>query len=198
MSDHHSFGELYVDAQRSFATLAATLTPHEWATPVPCCPGWTVRDVLSHVVGLTDDVLAGNVEGAASEPWTAAQVERLRDVPVAELLSRWDSQAAAAGALFDAIGEGRPPFDCCSHEHDVRHAIGRPGNRDSVVVAAGAASVGRGITVPDGLSDFELFRSRLGRRSADQVRAYAWAQPPDDVQLSGWFIFGPSPVDIDE
>jgi uncharacterized protein (TIGR03083 family) len=198
MSDRPSFSELYVAAQRSFAALAASFTSNDWSTPVPCCPGWTVRDVLSHVVGLTDDVLAGNVEGAASDPWTAAQVERLRETSVAELLARWDAQAAAAGALFDAIGEARPPFDCCSHEHDVRHALGRPGNRDSVVVAAGAASVRRSITVPDGLSDFEVFRSRLGRRSAAQVRAYAWVEPPDDAQLTGWFIFGPSLADIDE
>jgi uncharacterized protein (TIGR03083 family) len=198
MSDHPSFSELYLDAQRSFAALAASFTPNDWATPVPCCPGWTVRDVLSHVVGLTDDVLAGNVDGAASEPWTAAQVERLREAPVAELFARWDAQVGPAGALFDAIGEARPPFDCCTHEHDVRHAVGRPGNRDSIVVTAGGASVRRGVTVPDGLSDFEVFRSRLGRRSLAQVRAYAWAEPPDDAQLTGWFIFGPSLVDIDE
>ena len=47
---------LYLAAQRSFVELARTLSPDQWATPVPCTPGWCVRDVLSHVAGVTDDV----------------------------------------------------------------------------------------------------------------------------------------------
>lgn len=193
-----TIAELYLGAQRSFVDLARSLTAQEWATPVPCCPGWTVRDLLSHVVGLADDVLAGRIEGVATDPWTAAQVERNRHVTVGELLAQWDSQVAGAAELFDAIGERRPPFDCCSHEHDVRQAIARPGNRDSGVLVAGAASMRRGVDVPPGLSDFEVFRSRLGRRSADQVLAYDWPAPPTAEQLDAWFAFGPSPFDIEE
>ena len=38
----------YLAAQRSFVALARDLSADDWAAPVPCCPGWTVRDVLSH------------------------------------------------------------------------------------------------------------------------------------------------------
>lgn len=35
---------------RRLATLAAELSPEEWARPTDC-PGWTVRDVVAHVAG---------------------------------------------------------------------------------------------------------------------------------------------------
>ena len=45
-------------------------------TPVPACPGWTVRGVLSHVVGIPADVRRGSLPGPDDGPrWTAAQVE---------------------------------------------------------------------------------------------------------------------------
>lgn len=43
--------------------------------PVPHCPYWTVRDLLAHMIGVPEDVLAGDVEGAGSDRWTRAQVE---------------------------------------------------------------------------------------------------------------------------
>jgi len=51
-----------------------------------------------------------------------------------------------------------------------------------------------------GVSRFELFRSRLGRRSRPQVRAYDWAGADDDIEtvLGDWFSFGPSPLPIVE
>ena len=49
-----------------------------------------------------------------------------------------------------------------------------------------------------GLDAFELFRSRLGRRSADQVRAYDWSETPSGEVLDAWFLFGPSETDIAE
>ncbi|MEX2628136.1 MAG: maleylpyruvate isomerase family mycothiol-dependent enzyme [Ilumatobacteraceae bacterium] len=221
MSEPPSIGELYLASQQSFAEFACGLGEREWRTPVGCCPGWTVRDVLSHVAGLADDLVAGRVEGAATDPWTAVQVERWRDAPVDELLAQWESQAPTVAELLDQLGEIRPPIDCCSHEHDVRAALGRPGNRDSAVIEwalAGIATAstpnpveivlrdGRrfptgagtpGLTV-SGLDPFEVFRSRLGRRSATQVRAYDWSAPPTDDVLGGWFLFGPNDADIHE
>lgn len=212
---------LYRDAQRSFVELARTLDDADWTTPVPCCPGWTVRDVLSHAAGVTLDITAGNVEGAATEPWTAAQVARWRDTPVDELLAAWDEAIAGAADAIDAFGEARPPFDCHIHEHDVRQALGRPGNRGSelmrtAMARVGLRPVGRPVTVifddgvsaaiPGdgpalslaGVSPFELTRSRFGRRSRDQVAAWAWSEPLADVELSAWFVFGPSAKPIDE
>lgn len=213
----------YLQAQRSFAELAGSLRDDEWATPVPCTPGWTARDVLSHVSGIPDDALAGRLDGVATEPWTASQVERNRAAGVAELLARWEEQSPAFAEAVASMGEIRPPIDCHSHEHDVRHALGRPGNRDSAIVhaavASGMAGFGRQLVVElddgqtlraggstgprvtlTGVSEFEVFRSRLGRRSAEQVRDYHWSGPDDLVAavLADWFVFGPSDDDIVE
>lgn len=216
MAAPFDIAEQYLGAQRSFVALARSLTDDEWATATACCPGWTVRDVLSHVAGLADDLVHGRVEGAATDPWTAAQVERWRDAAVDELVAQWDAQAPGVADALAALGEARPVFDCCTHEHDVRAALGRPGNRDAAIVSIAAATLadldgvrvvfdgapGAGASSDEsivrGLTPFELFRSRLGRRSAAQVRAYDWSVPPDDEVLATWFAFGPSPHDIDE
>jgi uncharacterized protein (TIGR03083 family) len=171
-------------------------------TPTPCCPGWTVRDVLSHVAGIPDDAFAGRMDGVASEAWTAAQVERNRDLSVDQLLARWDEQAEPFAAGMTSR-ESRPPFDCHTHEHDVRQAVNRPGNRESRLVAIAAAGLAEPLREADvscDLSDFELFRSRLGRRSRAQVEAYPWSGDAPAVAevIDAWFVFGPSAVDIAE
>ena len=43
---------------------------------VPCTPAWTVRQLSAHLVGVPEDILAGRMEGVASDAWTQAQVER--------------------------------------------------------------------------------------------------------------------------
>lgn len=212
---------LYRDAHASFVALAGAFTDDDWRAPVPCCPGWTVRDVLSHVAGVTLDIAAGRVEGAATDPWTAAQVERWRGTPADELIAAWTDAIDPVADAIEAIGEIRPPLDCHVHEHDVRHALGRPGNRDSELIAAavglfGGGSIGRPVEVafPDGdglstpgegsaltlsgVTRFDVVRSRSGRRSADQVRAWAWSAPLTDDELAAWFMFGPSADPIDE
>ena len=188
----------YLAAQRSFGALARELSADDWAAPVPCCPGWTVRDVLSHVAGIPDDVFAGRIDGVATDAWTAAQVERNRSLGVDELLSRWDEQAAAFAALMQSIGQDRPPIDCLAHEHDVRQALGRPGHRDSGIIVQAAADVlgelrDQGVELR-GATPFEVFRSKLGRRSRSQVDDYDWVGEPTAVAaaLDSWFAFGPA------
>lgn len=212
---------LYRDAQRSFVELIRTFDEDDWRVAVPCCPGWTARDVLSHAAGVTLDIAEGNVEGAATDPWTAAQVERWRDTSVDELLTRWDDAIDGVADAIEAFGEARPPLDCHTHEHDLRHAVGRPGNRDSELMRTattlfGGRPVGRPVevtfddgsilTIPgegspvvlDGVGSFELTRSRLGRRSSAQVRSWRWYDQLTADELAAWFMFGPSPAPIDE
>ena len=37
---------------------------------------WTVKDVVAHLCGACEDILAGRLEGVATDPWTEAQVAR--------------------------------------------------------------------------------------------------------------------------
>lgn len=101
---------------------------------VPACPQWTVRQLASHLCGVCDDVLAGNVAEAASDPWTQAQVARYADTPLGEILDHWDEVGPQLEAVLPAV----PPapgaqmvFDATTHEHDLRGALGEPGARDS-------------------------------------------------------------------
>lgn len=216
-----SIRERYLLASGDFISFARTLSDAEWSTRVPCTPLWTARDVLSHVSGVPDDALAGRLDGVASEPWTQSQVERNSAETVEDLLARWESQRVAFAEAVDAMGERRPPYDCHTHEHDVRHAIGRPGNRTSPLLEMAVESsrsadwpVAVRIELDDGtvigsedapvrvagLGRFELFRSRVGRRSREQVEAYDWSGDPGDVArvVQAWFLFGPSDVPIEE
>lgn len=105
----------YNEAVESFVELARTLSADDWAAHVPCTPLWTARDVLSHVSGLPDDLLAGRIDGAATEPWTRSQVERNAGNEVGELLDRLLSQYESVGSAIDAMGEGRLPFSRTRH-----------------------------------------------------------------------------------
>lgn len=133
-------GAIYGDTRTRLSDLVAGLTDDEAATVVPTCPEWTVHDVIAHLAGVCVDVLAGNIEGVASEPWTAAQVEARRDRPIGALIEEWTEAATQVEAFADAF-PGRTGqqwvTDITSHEHDVRHALGRPGARDSAGVMTG-------------------------------------------------------------
>jgi uncharacterized protein (TIGR03083 family) len=221
MTADASLADLYLAAHRSFVELIGALDDDDLAIPVPACPGWTVRDVLSHVAGVPDDAFAGRTAGAGSDPWTASQVERNRELAVPAIITRWEAQAAGFASILDQMGEVRPPIDCHSHEHDVRGALGRPGNRDNGIVefaghrlitglvhdrplrvelSDGRVVDGSGTGEPivlRGVTMFEVFRSRLGRRSPAQVRGYDWSEDPTDL-LAAWFAFGPAAVDVVE
>lgn len=223
MSSTPGIAEQYRFAVDSFVEFARTLDDEAWAAVVPCTPAWTVRDVLSHVAGIPDDAAAGRMEGAPGEAWTAAQVERNRSFSVDELLGRWIEQAPAFAEQIEQVGQYRPPLDCHSHEHDIRHALGAPGSRSNAIVdlpifaaLGGPIRVvidvddGSSVTTGDvaapstvtlrGVTRFELFRSRLGRRSRSQVRSYDWSGSDDDIDavIDEWFNFGPSPLPIFE
>jgi uncharacterized protein (TIGR03083 family) len=225
MNPRPGTGDLYLAAQRSFVDFARTLCTGDWSAAVPCTPGWTVRDVLSHVSGVADDALAGRLDGVPGDAWTAAQVERNRELDVDRLFDRWATQASDFADVLQTSGDARPAIDCHSHEHDIRHALGRAGARDSIVVDTFGLALARvdaapfGLVVefddgrvvtsgtPDGAgavtlrtNRFEVFRSRLGRRSPPQVRAYDWVgtEAGVDAVVAGWFHFGPSKTAIDE
>lgn len=218
MSDP-DLGALYGVVRERLSDLAADVADPDHIE-VPACPGWSVHDVVAHVVGIAEDVVAGRLSGPPDDEWTANQVAERRDKSMAELLTDW----AKAGPRFqELISRGRmwPGFlDALSHEHDVRGAVAAPAGRDAreVLVAAEflvsrwrpavpvRVRMGeREFTVgPDdgaalGLvtSPFEAFRFRMGRRSRSQLAAMAWSGDPTPV-LDRLTIFGPSGADIHE
>ena len=115
---------------------------------VPACPQWTVRQLTAHMCGVCDDVLAGNVAEAASEPWTGAQVQRYADVSLAGILDHWDEVGPRVEAMIPSV----PPapssqmvFDATTHEHDLRGALGAAGARDSDSIVVGFAFLAKSL-----------------------------------------------------
>ena len=135
------------------------LTEAEWSIET-ACPGWSVRDQLSHLVGIertlqgapAPEIEVGerdhirNAIGVMNEVW----VDSLRDTPGEEVRAafaevtaeRLTELASLPEDRFDEIGWspiGQVPMrkfmeirimDSWMHEQDVRAAIGRPGGRD--------------------------------------------------------------------
>lgn len=174
----------YADLRRRVTGLLTGLSPERSALLVPHTPAWTVKDALAHMVGVPEDFVSGNMEGVTSEAWTQAQVDRHRADSVDDLLAVWRTMDAQLDAMVPNIPNpivSQMVFDQVTHEQDIRHALGMPGDRESaaVVVADGfmrftlsrqkdpAVAALAGSTV----SGFDFVRCLGGRRSADQIAA---------------------------
>jgi uncharacterized protein (TIGR03083 family) len=220
-------GLLYREARQSLTDFLVDLTPDEVATAVPTTPGWTVDDVVGHLLGIVDDALAGRLQGPPDDMHTMAQVLDRRHLSLAAKLEAWSK---AAPALEQRLSTSERPstaivFDVVVHHQDIRGALGRPGARETPAtqwavkrlsgrVGALAASgelpalrlVLDGVSTVCGtgepsvaltISSWELFRVVRGRRSRRQIAALAW-----EGDASGYVdrlsVFGPSVADIVE
>ena len=125
--------ELYADVRLRISDLVRGLPEDLVRTPVPGCPEWTVHDVVAHATGIVADVNAGNLDGAATEPWTCAQVDVRRDRPTDDVLDEWAREAATFEPRLNDAPKGLSRtllIDLVTHEHDVRGALGTPGGTD--------------------------------------------------------------------
>jgi hypothetical protein len=62
-------------AQERVIALVRDIPDEQAARHVPACPDWTVRDLLSHMVGLGADVAAGDEPHDHDAAWTQRQVD---------------------------------------------------------------------------------------------------------------------------
>lgn len=99
-------------------------------------PEWRVRDVVAHLAGVCDDVANGNMAGAPSDDWTAAQVDKRRGMAPDALLADWTAHATTVESFMNSIGApmGQMVFDAWTHEQDIRGAVGTPGGRESAAL----------------------------------------------------------------
>ena len=205
-------------AQERVIDLLTGLPAARAAATVPACPDWTVRDLLSHMVGLGADVVAGDEPDDHNEAWTARQVEARRDRDVDALVAEWQALAEPLRAWMAEHGT-RPLGDVTIHEQDLRGALGVPGGQDTPAMAAmrerfvarfagrldpglpPIALTGGGWSWTSGegepavevrAPDFELARALMARRSAAQLRA--WTVRGDvEPYLDAFATLGPLP-----
>ena len=180
----------YKGVRSRIIELLRDLPESEATTVVPACPEWNVAELASHVMGVVDDILEGRMEGVTTDPWTQAQVERLRGLTLLELAAHYE----AAAERFDPTLPFVPSpvnsqlvMDAVTHEHDLREAVGQPGAHDSLAVKVAVGwllNMAEGAGMADrlratGVSDFDLLRSLGGRRTAAQMNAVGL--PGDEI-----------------
>ena len=158
---------------------------------VPSCPGWTARDLIGHLAGLTEDWVAGNLVSYASPEWTTRHVARFAGQPVAELFGTWRDARRSFAALPDSSEMGDPAMwalgDALVHEADLHEALGR-GTRPPME----AVTVGLKFGVA-------RWRAHLPKRGVPSLRIDVvdakgyWCGEPDDaapvLRVDTWGLF---------
>src|SRR3954463_10944487 len=118
-----TLGALYEQTRQRVVALVRDVAA-DWVAAsavVPACAGWRVRDVIAHLSGMATDIESGNLDGAATDAWTAAQVDARRDLSLDDLLAESDDVGPRLAALLDDF-PGRYGAqivaDITVHEHD--------------------------------------------------------------------------------
>ncbi len=199
--------DAYRELRGRVTVLVRAATPEQLERIAPATPEWRVHDVLAHLVGVPADILAGRLDGVASDEWTDAQVEPRRDLPTLALIEEWEQTSPQVEPLIPDFGPvaGQMVADAVTHEHDIRDALDAPGARDSAAVHIGShwmanhmgtfhRNAGHGtLRIETDLwsetfgddppsatlrtSAFEVLRAATGRRSAARIAAYEWDGP---------------------
>lgn len=202
MSDDDQ-GTVYRGVRLRIMALVRDLPEQTLDGLAPATPEWRVRDVVAHLAGGTADIVAGNLADVASDEWTSAQVEARRDTRIGDVLDEWARCSAIVEPMiadFDPLMRAMLLTDAVTHEHDLRGALGVPGERESDAIAyafrgvaggigrqrgetgalrilheAGETVVGAGEpTATVQTTRFEVVRAGVGRRSYDQIAAWDW------------------------
>ncbi|MEG8181967.1 maleylpyruvate isomerase family mycothiol-dependent enzyme [Nocardia terpenica] len=196
----------YRAVRRGLADLAARLRDRADAT-VPATPGWTVREVIAHVVEISGKVASRT----GGEPGARGATPARASAEIADLLTTWDR----VGATVDRMLPELPPLrarilmmDSLTHELDVRHAIGadlaapqeHPAFTNAFELLVQGFSrglteralpalrleteseywiAGEGRPAATVRADrFDLYRSLAGRRTREQIASLSWSAEP--------------------
>lgn len=149
-------GALYDGARRSISDYVRGLDENDLARRLPAAPGWTVRDVISHLAGDLACVLAGDFPNeffaAFGEPegvvslnrWTDGHVAGRKDLPLEEVLDEWEANASPVVEMMSGTrpwADEIPPIagnilltDVTVHQHDIYGAFGDERDRDTPAI----------------------------------------------------------------
>jgi uncharacterized protein (TIGR03083 family) len=218
-------GAAYLDAKAQITELVETASEAERGRTVPACPLWTVSDVVRHLTGVATDIVEGGMlgdvdlielwqtdEGAQTgDAYTDRHVTTRRSQPLDATFAEWDAITQRLLPIVRGETQASQPIpfveyvpvnDVIIHMHDVRGALGKPGDRDGALVSLGLSSffasfamrvAARGLPPMrmryDGKERvtgggevaatwsgerFELWRALAGRRSNAQIAAMRW------------------------
>jgi uncharacterized protein (TIGR03083 family) len=133
------YADEYAATRARVRTLLTAVDEAAAGTVVPSCPEWTVHDLCAHLVGVPAALVArDNPPRDDNQPWVDRHVAERADRSLAELLDEWDAVGPAFEGLMRKLPHafGGLVYDAVAHEHDLRGALARPGDRDSAGVLA--------------------------------------------------------------
>jgi uncharacterized protein (TIGR03083 family) len=121
--------EMATDERRDLAELLAYLTPEQWRHE-SLCEGWTVRDVVAHVVSFEELSWLGVVaafarNGIGGGRVNQARLDVYRDHQPQQLVDLLRAHLTPRG-LTAAFGGRIGLTDCLIHHQDIRRPLGIP------------------------------------------------------------------------
>jgi hypothetical protein len=185
----------------------------------PLCPEWRVRDIVGHLVGISQDVAAGNFPGDLDE-WAAAQVVRNHSADLDGLLDEWPTYELER---FVTPELAIVLYDQTTHECDIAQALGVPALVDDATLSLLTDfTLGRFATKEHDLNvtldldgtiatrgegsrelhlttdAFTWFRASSGRRSRRQIDELEWRGDRSAIDVLFTGIFHPATFDVVE
>ncbi|QWC86508.1 maleylpyruvate isomerase family mycothiol-dependent enzyme [Nocardioidaceae bacterium] len=113
----------WTDTYDRVRALAQGLSSEQAEQTVPATDAWTVRQLLSHMVGVNDDALKDAVPDDLNPEWTTHHVEDRANLSPEQLLAEWDQHAPK---IQEALRQGPEDevaslvVDAWVHEQDMR------------------------------------------------------------------------------
>ncbi|MGA5542147.1 maleylpyruvate isomerase family mycothiol-dependent enzyme [Mycobacterium sp. NPDC051198] len=126
-TDESSLMDLACAERTDLADFLATLTPEQWRTE-SLCAGWTVKDVVAHVISYDELNIAGLLKRFAK-----GRIVRANEIGVAEYAAMSTDELLAflyrhlrPQGLTAGFGGMIGLVDGTVHHQDIRRALGRP------------------------------------------------------------------------
>jgi len=117
---------VWTASQERTLALVGDLSPEDAERTVPATDAWTVRQLVSHMVGVGDDALKDAVAEDLSPAWTEHHVDDRKDRSLAEVAQEWRDLAPRVRELLatgPAEEVGSLAVDAYWHEQDLRTAF---------------------------------------------------------------------------
>jgi uncharacterized protein (TIGR03083 family) len=220
--DDVAYRTIREDVTALLATASLTGPDGVADVPVPACPGWSVRDAVSHLVEVSARVLARASGSPAQVPPPGASLAQLLDV-----WRRLGEGVEAHMRAQNGRGTGGIVTDSFTHEVDLYYAVGAPVPTEHAAYPRALGVLTRGFgesvrahelpavrVVCDGMewvsgagepaltltaARHDLHRSFTGRRTHGQLAALDWSDDPSRwLPAFRWGPFAPpdTPGDV--
>jgi uncharacterized protein (TIGR03083 family) len=111
----------YENAVRRMLALAAGTEPE---LPIPACPAWNARGIVSHVVGTAAWITSGEPLADDVQGWIDDEVRSRSNRSWRELGNEWDAVLPVLREKLGGQAGGGMVIDAVTHEQDLRAAIG--------------------------------------------------------------------------